>query len=1078
MAMHFRQARRHKARNATSSARRPLAEPLEERWLLSNVFTVTNTLDDGDTGSLRWAITQVDGDTSDSAANPDRIDFNIPQSDPGYAGGIWTIKPVSGLPIVTNPVVIDGYTQSGAAPNTNGPGLGDNATLKIAVNSGSIDIQSSNVVVRGLIVERSGTGIMIDNGNDNVIAGNFIGTDGTSNTLTGNTNAGIMIFSGNGNTIGGTTPDARNLISNNGFSYGSAVSIAGDNNLVAGNFFGTDRTGTVAFPNYFGDISLDSGTGSTIGGTTPAARNIIAGSNYYSGAGTTYGVLIDGASDSAVAGNFIGTDVTGTVALPGNAGPRPSDTIGVAIIGSMLTMHDNTIGGNTAGAGNVIAGNGKQGILIGAASFTPFDSVIDGNRIGTDASGEKALPNAVGIEVDSSDTTIGGTTAAARNIISSNVGDSITAPLIGARGNLAITGLLIEGNYIGTDADGQNSLPNQDGIDLEDVQNSTIGGTTQGAGNLISGNAGDGVAIIANPNQPAVMFNWIAGNRIGTDATGQNPLGNGGDGVFLSGTTPIVGYSGRPGEVFENTIGGTVAGAGNTIAFNRLDGVAIVDLQQSGGTIEENSIYDNGKLGIDHGGTGVPLVNGNALVNFPYLTGESLSPGSVSSGGPTTTITGTFNGAPYATAEIELFSNPTPDPSGFGQGKTYLGSFDVRPTNEDGGVAFAFLYNGNLTGQFITATATYSGNTTSEFSPDFPPPAKGPMMTLSAAPNPALPGQAVTVTVFLPDQPLYVGNTALTPPVTPTGNLALFVDGRDFWNPLGLQPGVNAQGVAGMIATVKLTNLDPGTHVVTAYYNGGSLPPGSSAPLTVTVVSNLPSVVGLSVSPDPASVDQPVTFTAAVTSIASAPGQPLPPPSGFVDFREGTVTLARVPVDATGHAAFTTSTLGAGSHEVVAHYEGDAVFAAATSNTVTEFVNPTVGPTVLSVRRFGIHAQPTAIVLTFSQPLDTASAQNTNNYVIRGLGRRLVPVNFAAYNAVADTVTLTPARNLNLHVRYILTVNGMAPHGIADAYGNLLDGAGHNGTSYATTLTASNLVLGRNAPTGPEQASQLRHHQR
>ena len=92
---------------------RPPVEVLEGRHLLSQVFTVTDTLDDTNPGSLRWAIGQVDADTTDTAASPDQIQFQIPTSDPGYDAttGVWTIAPATALPTVARPVVIDGYTQ-------------------------------------------------------------------------------------------------------------------------------------------------------------------------------------------------------------------------------------------------------------------------------------------------------------------------------------------------------------------------------------------------------------------------------------------------------------------------------------------------------------------------------------------------------------------------------------------------------------------------------------------------------------------------------------------------------------------------------------------------------------------------------------------------------------------------------------------------------------------------------------------------------------------------------------------------------------------------------------------------------
>lgn len=109
-----------RGREAMFGAVRALVDILEERRLLSNVYTVTNTLDNPNPGSLRWALEQVNADDTDSPASPDRIDFEIPATDPGYdsATGVWTIAPSSRLPNVMVPVAIDGYTQSSSRANT------------------------------------------------------------------------------------------------------------------------------------------------------------------------------------------------------------------------------------------------------------------------------------------------------------------------------------------------------------------------------------------------------------------------------------------------------------------------------------------------------------------------------------------------------------------------------------------------------------------------------------------------------------------------------------------------------------------------------------------------------------------------------------------------------------------------------------------------------------------------------------------------------------------------------------------------------------------------------------------------
>jgi hypothetical protein len=182
----------------------------------------------------------------------------------------------------------------------------------------------------------------------------------------------------------------------------------------------------------------------------------------------------------------------------------------------------------------------------------------------------------------------------------------------------------------------------------------------------------------------------------------------------------IDGYSFSPSA--NNTIGGTVASAGNIIANNGGDGVSVLDPDDSGlnvgNAILSNSIYGNAALGIDLGGDGVtPNHNGglitgpNGYQNYPVLSSATSSP-------TQTTINGSLNGAAKTTYTIQFFSNTTADPSGYGQGQTYLGSTSVT-TDSTGNVTFTATLNVDLAaGQSISATATDPNGNTSEFALD------------------------------------------------------------------------------------------------------------------------------------------------------------------------------------------------------------------------------------------------------------------------------------------------------------------------------------------------------------------------
>jgi hypothetical protein len=238
-------------------------------------FTVTNTSDAG-VGSLRQAILNANDNLG-----LDTIAFNIPDSGP------HTIQPLSALPSITDPVVVDGYTQPGASANTNPPELGSNAVLMIELN-GSIAggghgliIAAGGSTVRGLVINRfvTGFGIVISSQfGGNFVEGNFIGTDITGTTALGNYRA-VTIFSPN-NTIGGRMPGARNVLSGN--IYG--VWLQDDRakaNLIEGNYIGTTADGVNPLGNTVDGVIITRGgtigaSDNVVGGSTNGAGNVIA----------------------------------------------------------------------------------------------------------------------------------------------------------------------------------------------------------------------------------------------------------------------------------------------------------------------------------------------------------------------------------------------------------------------------------------------------------------------------------------------------------------------------------------------------------------------------------------------------------------------------------------------------------------------------------------------------------------------------------------------------------------------------------------------------------------------------------
>jgi hypothetical protein len=351
-----------------------------------NEYSVINTNDSG-AGSLRDAITQAN-----SSPGLERIVFDIP------GGGPHTIQLLSALPVITDPVEIDGYTQSGAFANTNPLSLGSNAQLMIELDGTSagataigLHLGGSGSTVKGLVINRFlESGIRLSGGGSHIIEGNFIGTDVAGTAGLAN-NGGVFVDNSPANRIGGISVAARNIISGNDPLSGPADGIlilgsGATGNLVQGNLIGVDATGVVALGNSNHGVRLWEGCdGNTIGGTTAGAGNVISGNGFY-GLGlipdwpSTAGVPVDG---TVVLGNFIGTDGGGSVDL-GNAGG------GVFIVGS-----NNTIGGLTPAASNLVSGNDGYGISIADTGSGSTGNQVLGNLIGTDLSGTSALGNSV-----------------------------------------------------------------------------------------------------------------------------------------------------------------------------------------------------------------------------------------------------------------------------------------------------------------------------------------------------------------------------------------------------------------------------------------------------------------------------------------------------------------------------------------------------------------------------------------------------------------------------------------------------------------------------------------------------------
>jgi len=435
--------------------------------------------------------------------------------------------------------------------------------------------------------------------------------------------------------------------------------------------------------NALGGVFLADGTSrNIIGGTNAGAGNVISGN-------LGNGILMRGSNvvNNTVLGNFIGTGATGMNALPNTVAGVTIDT------GSS----SNLIGGTVAGARNVISGNilnYDYGVIIAGPGTS--GNLVEGNYIGLGSNGVTAVPNYFGMMCSGGATTntFGGTVAGARNIISGNSSYGMMVKDSGTSGNV------VEGNYVGLDANGVTAVPNYFGVIVYNgATNNLIGGTSAGAANFVSGNY-YGVYI----TDPGTSGNFVEGNFIGTDHTGTSGVGNF-DNVALQNNAT------------GNFIGGGGAGAGNVIAFANGNGVVLYQTGTTNNSIRGNSIFTNNYLGIDLNGDGVTLNHAgflagpNDLQNFPVITNAFGYAAS-------TIVFGTLNSTANQSFFIDVYRSLSPDyyAGNYGEGQFYVGTVTVT-TDGSGNAGFALTNNaGNYAGQYITATATSAGGDTSEFS--------------------------------------------------------------------------------------------------------------------------------------------------------------------------------------------------------------------------------------------------------------------------------------------------------------------------------------------------------------------------
>lgn len=652
-----------------------------------------------------------------------------------YIGGNSSIG--VGVAFATNNTIQGNWVGLGvsglAVPNTSGVYIQDAANNTIggtAPGAGNV-VSGNQFGIRMIFFSVATTG--------NVIQGNLIGTDPFGTSAVANNIQAVLLQGANANTIGGTIVSARNVISGN--NQGISLQNNSPNNIVQGNFIGTKIDGLTALPNTLGiQIDGSGSTGNVIGGTATGAGNVISG-NLQNGL-----QMSGGAASNRVEGNIVGLKADGSAALP--------NSNGISLFG---LANNNVIGGTAVGAGNIISGNTNSGVVFNDGAN---NNRIEGNKIGTDATGNFDLGNGLnGIRLlqgsimgnNTTSNIIGGTTASARNLVSGNNNGGILVQ------GTTTTNNTIAGNYIGTNNDGDNYLQFAGGGITSnflygiriDAPNNFVGGATTAHRNLISGqfqsndigvqilNTATGTLVQNNyigttANGNGYLFNGlnivvsgsnftidsnlisgalyginignvssgiITNNKLGTDAAGTSFLGNGFS-IYVQNSSNVKIGEDSGGNVAPNIIAGGVGDgrAGITIIGNG-----------TGNLIRQNSIYENAGIGIDLGGDGVTQNDSgdpdlaNNLQNFPSI--DSI----------TTTINGKLNSTPNRSFRIEFYTSTAADPTGYGEGKTFITN-TVVVTDGAGNATFS-LPNPIPVGGYISATATdLITNDTSEFS--------------------------------------------------------------------------------------------------------------------------------------------------------------------------------------------------------------------------------------------------------------------------------------------------------------------------------------------------------------------------
>lgn len=585
---------------------------------------------------------------------------------------------------------------------------GGAANTRIGTNSDGVGDTAERNVVSGNVQVGIGIDGMTTTGSK--IAGNFVGLNATGNAAIGNGYQGVYV-NGPGTIVGGAVAAARNIISGNG---NNGVWINGAlGTMLQGNYIGTDLAGNLKLGNLQNGVLISGGaTNSVVGGNSGGVGNVISGNGLdgvsISGSGTNLNVI---------SGNYIGTNAGGILAI-GNSG----NGVGIYSAAKFIRIGTDADGGGDAAERNLISGNLSSGVRIDGVGTD--SNVVAGNFVGTDVSGKLDIGNAVHgilITYSASNNTIGGTSITSANLISGN--DNYGVRIRDQVGDtVALTGNEVLNNWIGIDSTGAKALPNSSGgisllsVSAGGVTNNVLG--SPGNGNIVSGNGGIGLEL----SGAATSGNFVQANSIGTDSAGTLDLGNANDGVSIDA------------GAHDNAIGGDTTAAGNVIAFNHGNGIAVKDAGTIGNSIRHNSMFVNSGVGIALTG------GGNEQQNHPDLL--------IAQAGTKTIVLGTLNSTPNSSFRVRLYAVAAADSPGLEEGAVELG--DVPVSTDNSGYAWfkADALGGTTVGDRITAIAEdvvgnssqFSAAVTAQFDAD------GPSVTINQGARQPDPSNGATIT--------------------------------------------------------------------------------------------------------------------------------------------------------------------------------------------------------------------------------------------------------------------------------------------------------------------------------------------